>query len=164
MGETHSLAVTWDNLFFIPGEELSYKLLLLRTRTVCPNSQQPVDNYKRMDEGLCNLGPSALYGYQKRQAVSNYNPVWLFRDKKISYDVKGRWWSRWWWIQLVLNPQIPDSKRLVAIRSLTSHLVDVLSGAKLNIWPQALALRLTEEYRLKVLEKGVPRRAFRLRK
>jgi len=52
----------------------------------------------------------------------------------------------------------------VAIRSLASHLVDVLSGAKLNIWPQALALRLMEEYRLKVLEKGVPRRAFRLRK
>jgi hypothetical protein len=52
----------------------------------------------------------------------------------------------------------------VAIRSLASHLVDVLSGAKLNIWPQALALRLMEEYRLKVLEKGIPRIAFRLRK
>jgi hypothetical protein len=52
----------------------------------------------------------------------------------------------------------------VAIRSLASHLVDVLSGAKLNIWSQALVLRLMEEYRLKVLEKGVPRRAFQLRK
>jgi hypothetical protein len=59
---------------------------------------------------------------------------------------------------------IPNSKRWVAIRSLASHLVDVLSGAKLNIWPQALAVRLMKEYKLKVLEKGVPRRALRLRK
>jgi hypothetical protein len=52
----------------------------------------------------------------------------------------------------------------VAIRSLASPVVDVLSCAKLNIWPQALALRLMEEYRVQILQKRVLRRTFGLRR